>query len=511
MNPGALSLLANQSHTLQVAAPTDFTHTPLDYCAPSIRLVRIQAARSSDGLVKCQLRHASTASTYLCLSYVWGAEDNCQLILVNDQRFRIRQNLYNFLEEAKQHPQWPYVWFWIDAICIDQSNSTEKNHQVNQMGSIFAGAVQVVAWLGTQKEIVSFLETPRIPRHREKRTRKRFATQMRSARNTAEDSCAILDSSDEEDDYYHGHIAEANADGFRHFCCADYWDRAWITQEVALARYITFMAGEASLAAELISPRHEQLCQLRVAALLLGTTQELRGRSLIYLMDRFKSKKSGVVRDRVFSLLSLCGDGFDVHIDYRVTDLQVAANVLGCCKRSFCLCSIGIVAFVLCVQSQLPVLDHVSKSRSDYAQITLPLIADPDEFDLKKTLSVLYTPLSRGSVLTLKLRSLCRSYHGLLRVHMNHKGNTTSVLYDAENWYYYGGGDLYRGRDIYLRKGCRIKPSFDRQSCIAIFSLKFLYEIIQLNRSLVPCCERVAYEGTTSAWPLSMPALTLRE
>lgn len=38
--------------------------------------------------------------------------------------------------------------FWIDALCIDQENLAERNHQVTQMGKIYASAYRVVSWLG---------------------------------------------------------------------------------------------------------------------------------------------------------------------------------------------------------------------------------------------------------------------------------------------------------------------------------------------------------------------------
>jgi hypothetical protein len=37
---------------------------------------------------------------------------------------------------------------WIDAICIDQENDKERGYQVQQMGSIYRKAEQVVVWLG---------------------------------------------------------------------------------------------------------------------------------------------------------------------------------------------------------------------------------------------------------------------------------------------------------------------------------------------------------------------------
>lgn len=38
--------------------------------------------------------------------------------------------------------------FWIDAFCIDQDNTLEKEQQVRLMGEVFAAAKNVIAWLG---------------------------------------------------------------------------------------------------------------------------------------------------------------------------------------------------------------------------------------------------------------------------------------------------------------------------------------------------------------------------
>jgi hypothetical protein len=509
MEDGGLALSANHDPTFSAGLPTNFTHTPLDYCAPSIRLVLIQATKSSEGLIQCILRYASTASTYLCLSYVWGADDCGQWILVNGQRFWIRQNLYDFFSVARQQPQWQSRWIWIDALCIDQSNAIERNHQVKQMGDIFAGAVKVVAWLGTQKEIITFLKNSKRWKATVEAARKNLGERKKRAEIIEEKTCAILSSSDDEEDIgyrgsaqYNGGGMQANADGFRYFCYTDYWDRAWITQEVALARQLTFMAGKASLRATSISFAYEQFCQLRVAALDPRTTPELRGRSLIYLMERFKFKKSGVVRDRVFSLLSLCGDGSDVLVDYDVTDLQVAENVLESCKRSFCLCSIDIVAFVLRVQSQLPFSQYVLTSRKDYARITLSVTMDYFYFNYdRESPPVLYETTRYTSLVILKVRSLCRSYGGRIRVSNDSWRTNPSVKYEAE----YDHGSW----DIHIPEGCQIDISSDQESCTASFSLEFLCKIVQLDRSWRGCCERVTCEGTTSAWPSSEAVLSL--
>jgi hypothetical protein len=41
---------------------------------------------------------------------------------------------------------------WIDALYIDQFVTTERNHQVSVMGSIFPSASLVISWLGLGDE-----------------------------------------------------------------------------------------------------------------------------------------------------------------------------------------------------------------------------------------------------------------------------------------------------------------------------------------------------------------------
>jgi hypothetical protein len=37
---------------------------------------------------------------------------------------------------------------WYDALCINQEDTQERNHQVNQMGQIYGEADCVITWLG---------------------------------------------------------------------------------------------------------------------------------------------------------------------------------------------------------------------------------------------------------------------------------------------------------------------------------------------------------------------------
>ncbi|EAT86242.1 hypothetical protein SNOG_06411 [Parastagonospora nodorum SN15] len=40
------------------------------------------------------------------------------------------------------------AWLWVDALCINQDNILERNHQVGQMKDIYQGAGLVITWLG---------------------------------------------------------------------------------------------------------------------------------------------------------------------------------------------------------------------------------------------------------------------------------------------------------------------------------------------------------------------------
>jgi hypothetical protein len=39
---------------------------------------------------------------------------------------------------------------WIDALCINQNDPSERNSQAGQMGKIYKGAAQVIVWLGKE-------------------------------------------------------------------------------------------------------------------------------------------------------------------------------------------------------------------------------------------------------------------------------------------------------------------------------------------------------------------------
>lgn len=75
-----------------------------------------------------------------------GAEEASCEILLNDQIFKIRDNLHQFLRRLRFTNL--SLLLWVDAICIDQSDIEERTSQVALMRCIYANAQEVLVWLG---------------------------------------------------------------------------------------------------------------------------------------------------------------------------------------------------------------------------------------------------------------------------------------------------------------------------------------------------------------------------
>lgn len=130
---------------------------PLDLTPGYIRLLRVLPDLSNDGHIQCQIWNETTDAQYSCLSYTWGSEHAKKDILIDGRTFKCRKNLWDFLDIARGKASLITGAFWIDAICIDQLNVFERNHQVSQMGNIYSSAASVLIWLGRDAAIARFL------------------------------------------------------------------------------------------------------------------------------------------------------------------------------------------------------------------------------------------------------------------------------------------------------------------------------------------------------------------
>ena len=56
----------------------------------------------------------------------------------------VRENVHNFLTVAAA--QCEGIFFWVDALCINQDNIAEQNEQVSHMGDVYSHAECVRIW-----------------------------------------------------------------------------------------------------------------------------------------------------------------------------------------------------------------------------------------------------------------------------------------------------------------------------------------------------------------------------
>lgn len=215
-----------------------FQYEPFGDDRSQIRLAQVLPHLTNDGLIQLSMKNYSarshrtsngtdesdTAPIYSCLSYTWGDEQETHIICINGLPFHVRRNLWRFLVAVREqytdhgglrHREEPYmgvsdayslfpscdVFLWIDALCIDQSNEHEKGHQVQRMGEIYRHADLVFIWLFLDSADESILQ--RI-------------------------HCAELSSIDTDP-------------LLNELVAAKYWSRAWITQEISLARKPVFL------------------------------------------------------------------------------------------------------------------------------------------------------------------------------------------------------------------------------------------------------------------------------
>lgn len=121
-----------------------------------VRLLKVHPKRKGQSL-RCDLQTIDLTlydgqAAYSALSYAWGLSREQKVILVNGKTLKIHSNLHEFLDTAATH--YPGVLLWIDAICIDQNNLLERNHQVQLMNEIYSRAETVMLWLGKHDDLL---------------------------------------------------------------------------------------------------------------------------------------------------------------------------------------------------------------------------------------------------------------------------------------------------------------------------------------------------------------------
>jgi hypothetical protein len=128
---------------------TPYKYSPLAN-ERQIRLLSIRRHSSDDDKYFYEIITATLDArpSYETVSYVWGNDHQkrYQLNFVDGSYLWITESMVQALPSLSKHQTTGYLW--IDQLCIDQKNVTERNHQVKAMGDIYRNAVKVFVFLG---------------------------------------------------------------------------------------------------------------------------------------------------------------------------------------------------------------------------------------------------------------------------------------------------------------------------------------------------------------------------
>ena len=169
--------------------------------------------------------------TYEALSYVWGTDYGDHHIECGGGRsIPVTGNCKDALIRLRGSE--PRI-LWVDAICIDQNSIEERNQQVRRMHGIFKNAQQVLIWFGigtSTTESILGLKVIRI-----------LNAHIQNAKATGWDI--------RHRDPEWKKICEApEVDlSLLEIAKVSWWDRVWVTQEIALSAKATVIYGDQEL------------------------------------------------------------------------------------------------------------------------------------------------------------------------------------------------------------------------------------------------------------------------
>lgn len=163
---------------------------------------------------------------YQALSYVWGDPDITKPITLCNQTHLVTINLESALRHLRYETADRIIW--VDAVCINQGDVSERNEQVNQMGRIYSQAHEVVVWLGNGSD-----ETE-------------AAIDAIEALGTDESLHWVAPRRP----YYSG---KSYIVALLNLLNCPWWHRIWTVQEFVLAKSLTFVCGKRSMAGDMIT------------------------------------------------------------------------------------------------------------------------------------------------------------------------------------------------------------------------------------------------------------------
>ncbi|KIW16837.1 hypothetical protein PV08_04027 [Exophiala spinifera] len=341
-----------------------FQYTPISD-PREIRLIKV-TCEGNDRHFRSDFVHVNVdtpSHAYVAISYTWDDPQPVSTIPCgSSQHLHLTQSVSNILQNLLEPGE--TILLWIDALCIDQKNVSERESQVGLMRDIYRNAVQVAIMLGEPIE--------------ETATAMDFMVPLRAAMENIQQRGQLLSLervvSETGVDY-----PSAQWTALRRFLQHRWFTRIWVVQEYAVGSDPIFIGpNRAVKSSDLVAVL--ELLTRNALFLLVGAehtrpnqghrspagfvdfpyvefVRELTQKglkqgklipSLEFLLPMFRTRDATDKRDKIIALLGIAEDGDDEALrpNYRIpvedVYLQFAGHLLSRADTTYMLHHAGI-------------------------------------------------------------------------------------------------------------------------------------------------------------------------
>ena len=294
----------------KILHPMAYTYQSLPQNLNTIRVLELHPGQEEDE-VRCDLIETSLptqgTTAYEALSYCWGDTSSRIAIFVDGAHLGVTTNLHSALRRLRFEAEKRRLW--IDAVCINQDDETEKGQQVRIMREIYQHASRTLVWLGEGSE-----STARgfrlIPRLLNAQKLKEQEADDRSLQHLGSEGRKFYNLPSQYAPEWRGFLAIFDVPYFR---------RVWIIQEVAVAPSVTVLCGLDSIPwndlVDAVSACHDfgvgvlyEMFSTRMIGFISAARLSVQAKvkwNLLELLVRYRSFCATNQKDKIYALLGL--------------------------------------------------------------------------------------------------------------------------------------------------------------------------------------------------------------